>query len=138
MSRSHSLTRSVGTSRTTRCVRTSCSSGVGGRKRVNFCFMPGSLKKMQPGCPAKSIHSIVRKRLPSMQKRALGLANYLRANACVGENFQQDCMPHPAIYERYFLYARLNRGDGAIGLGDHAFIDDTRFFKSVHLGDSEL
>src|SRR2546426_12509597 len=71
MSRSHSLTRSVGTSRTTRCVRTSCSSGVGGRKRVNFCFMPGSLKKMQPGCPAKSIHSIVRKRLPSMQKRAL-------------------------------------------------------------------
>src|SRR5438093_11485365 len=71
MSWSNSWTRSLGTGRTTRWIRTSCSSELGWRKRATFDFMPGSLKKMQPGCPAKRIHSTLPERLASIEKRAL-------------------------------------------------------------------
>src|SRR5437660_2886868 len=60
MSRSNCSTCSAGNGRTTRCVKISCSSGVGWRNERNFLFfMSGSVKKRGRVVPQnRSTHSM--------------------------------------------------------------------------------
>src|SRR5437016_1919291 len=40
-----------------------------------------------------------------------------------------------AIDERNFFHAGLNRSNGTVHFGNHAFVDDAGFFERVHFAD---
>src|SRR5205823_14950208 len=69
----------------------------------------------------------------SFMLEAGGSEDDLRADTGIGENLQQNGVVHPAIDERHFVHARLDGGDRALHFRDHALVDDTCLFESLHL-----
>src|SRR5438128_1621866 len=69
----------------------------------------------------------------SFMLEAGGSEDDLSADTGIGENLQQNGMVHPAIDERHFVHARLDGGDRALHFRDHALVDDTGLFESLHL-----
>jgi hypothetical protein len=56
-----------------------------------------------------------------------------RADAFVGEDFQQQAVREASVDEVDALHAFVEGADGAVHFRAHAFVDDAAFFEFVHL-----